>query len=131
MPGGPVTVRRKRYNTKGDLKQFALGIERRIAKSKGSDAMAQLICRLMTGDDIKVAAMMVSKWVEWRYGKVPDTPNITINNQPMLMISGYNDDRINQLKQINVISQGSEDTSTDSEAIDTIIESSDMMNTST
>ena len=47
---------------------FARRIEKAIVKS-GQGKMDNLVCRLLTGDDTKVAAMLAAKWVEWRYGK--------------------------------------------------------------
>lgn len=53
-----------------NLEAFAKRIETRIkASAAGTDSMERLICRLMTGSDAKVAAVLASKWVEWRYGK--------------------------------------------------------------
>jgi len=54
------------------LTEFAIRIEKQIAKAQIPDMenMERLICRLMTNTKIPgVAALMVGKWVEWRYGK--------------------------------------------------------------
>lgn len=62
--------------------------------------MANLVCRLMTGKDPKIAAHMASKWVEWRYGKATETVNVFGNQQPVMVMIGATDDRINALRQI-------------------------------
>ena len=55
-----------------NLEAFAKRIASRV-KSAGAntDSMERLICRLLTGDDAKVAGHLAGKWVEWRYGKSP------------------------------------------------------------
>ena len=57
-----------------NLEAFAKRIETRIREGmQGSDSMERLLCRLMTGKDIKTAAFLGSTWVEWRYGKPRET----------------------------------------------------------
>jgi hypothetical protein len=65
------------------LESFAKRIETRIkAGLKGTDSMERLLCRLMTSKDMKVAALLGSKWVEWRYGKATQ-PLSGQNGQPI------------------------------------------------
>lgn len=52
-----------------NLEAFAKRIATRVRAGGGTDSMERLICRLLTGKDVKVAAMLASKWTEWRYGK--------------------------------------------------------------
>lgn len=56
-----------------NLEQFAKRVESHIRKANASENMERLICRLLTGEDVKVAALMASKWVEWRFGKAKET----------------------------------------------------------
>lgn len=63
------------------LEQFAKRIETRIRKAGQTDSMERLICRLMTGDDVKVATILAVKWVEWRFGKAPQP--ITGGSEPL------------------------------------------------
>jgi hypothetical protein len=51
------------------LEQFAKRIETHIRKSGNVESMEKLICRLLTGDDPKVAAILATKWVTWRFGE--------------------------------------------------------------
>ncbi len=60
-------------NHTDDLQAFARRIEQVVigAKLKDCESMERLICRILTkpGKNPAVAAMMATKWVEWRYGK--------------------------------------------------------------
>lgn len=59
-----------RTNTKKRvLDDFAAQVEEKLAKAKGPDAMAAIVCRLLTSKDQRISALMVCKWIEWRYGK--------------------------------------------------------------
>ncbi len=64
------------------LEMFARRIETAILKA-GHGKMDNLICRLLTGDDPKIAAVMAAKWVEWRYGKATEkhehSGGVTVN----------------------------------------------------
>lgn len=64
-------------NEKNDnLQNFAIRIEREILKSTGEKqaGFERLICRLVTNPkNPAIAAVMASKWVEWRYGKSKET----------------------------------------------------------
>ena len=86
-------------NRTDNLQAFAKRIEARMLKGKSPVAMEQLICRLLSSKDHRIASAMASKWTEWRYGRVPETPSITINNQPIMVMSGYTNDRIKALKR--------------------------------
>lgn len=59
-----------------DLQAFAKRIETKLRKGNG-EAMENLVCRLLTGADVKVAAFLANKWVEWRYGRPKETHEIT------------------------------------------------------
>jgi|SRR6266436_28983 len=66
----------KGQNKLDDLEAFARRIERQILNSNLRDCenIERLFCRLMTNDKSPaVAAMLLSKWVEWRYGKAKET----------------------------------------------------------
>lgn len=53
-----------------NLEAFARRIITRLNKSAGNtDQMERLICRMMMGENEKVASFMANKVVEWRYGK--------------------------------------------------------------
>lgn len=63
-----------------NLEAWAKRIETRIRKGiQGTDSMERLICRLLTGEDLKVAAHLATKWVEWRYGKPTEKIDLTLN----------------------------------------------------
>lgn len=70
-----------------NLEAFAKRIETRIkASAAGTDSMERLICRLMTGSDVKVAGVLAAKWVEWRYGKATERHEVTgIGGGPMVV----------------------------------------------
>jgi len=51
------------------LEAFAERVIRTLAKSDHTETLERLICRLLTGDDVKVAAALSAKVVEWKYGK--------------------------------------------------------------
>lgn len=70
-----VLVREKR-NSADSLEAFAKRIETMLRKGGATDSIERLICRLMTGEDLKVAAALASKWVEWKYGKPKETLRI-------------------------------------------------------
>jgi hypothetical protein len=55
-------------NSADELEAFAKRIDAMIRKGKDRTSIALLICRHMTGEDAKVAAMLLTKWVSWRYG---------------------------------------------------------------
>lgn len=84
--------------TVNNLQSLAKDVERRLNAAKGPNAIANLICRLMLSKDPNVAKYMTAKWVEWRHGKVPEPTNITVNNQPIMVIAGYTNDRIKRLR---------------------------------
>lgn len=88
-----VPVRRR----KEDLQRFAKRIEQRMLTAKGPFAMEQLVCRLLTGKDQKVAAKMAECWVSWRYGKQEASGTI-INSGPTLVMVGMTNDRMKALK---------------------------------
>lgn len=69
-------VREKRNSAKS-LENFAKHIEERLRRGKDKSSMELLICRLLMGEDVKVAAMLAGKWVEWRYGKAKETHEVT------------------------------------------------------
>jgi hypothetical protein len=72
-----VPVPEKR-NSADSLENFAKRIEERLRIGKGgSFAMERLVCRLLAGQDRKVAAMMAGKWTEWRYGKATEHLHMT------------------------------------------------------
>src|SRR5271165_4432545 len=56
------------------LEDFAIQIEEMFLKGKeqGPLAIKRHVCRLLASKDIKVAAAMTAKWVEWRYGKAKE-----------------------------------------------------------
>jgi hypothetical protein len=57
-----------------NLEAFAKRIATRVKKgSEGTDSMELLICRLLTGEDVKVSAALAAKWAEWRYGKAKES----------------------------------------------------------
>jgi len=60
----------------GKLDDFAKRVEAKIKASCGH-GMENLLCRLLTGDDVKVAAALAAKWVEWRYGKPTERHEVT------------------------------------------------------
>ena len=80
---------RKTQSELTDLQAFAIRIEQRILKSqKGTAAMENLVCRLMTNEkQPQIAARLAEKWVEWRFGKAPQ-PNTHANEngQPFKLI---------------------------------------------
>jgi hypothetical protein len=52
------------------LESFVARIETRLKQSGAyTDTLEKLICRHLTGVDAKVAAALVMKCVEWKYGK--------------------------------------------------------------
>lgn len=59
------------------LEAFAKRIATRVKAGGGTDSMERLICRLLTGEDVKVAAMLASKWTEWRYGKPKESMELS------------------------------------------------------
>ena len=59
------------------LEEFAKRIEARLKQCKTSGSAERLICRLMTGEDQKVAAMLMAKWVTWRYGEPKQQHEVT------------------------------------------------------
>lgn len=69
---------RGKYNTAKDLREFAEGIEAKLRIGSKPTTMQNLVCRLLTGKDAKVAASLAGKWVEWRYGKPgqPSSPDL-------------------------------------------------------
>lgn len=69
-----VPVPEKR-NSADTLENFARRIEERIRIGRDNQpfALERLICRLLTGKDLKVAAVMASRLVEWKYGKAKET----------------------------------------------------------
>ena len=61
-----------------NLEAFAKRIETRVrVAGANTDSMERLICRILTGKDIKTATVLAIKWVEWRYGKPKETHEIT------------------------------------------------------
>ena len=56
-----------------NLESFAKRIVTRLQAGGNTDSMERLICRLLTGKDVKVAAFLANKVVEWRYGKPKET----------------------------------------------------------
>ena len=61
--------RKGKSQLKGDdLEAFANRIEGMLRQGKERTSIARLICRHMTGKDAKVAAMLIARWVSWRYG---------------------------------------------------------------
>jgi len=60
-----------------NLESFAKRLETRIKAGEADDSMERQWCRLLTAADTPpvVKAMMLTKWVEWRYGKPKDNGN--------------------------------------------------------
>ena len=58
----------EKRNSADDLENFAKRIEDMLRKGKNRTSVANLICRHLTGKDGKVAAVLLAKWVSWRYG---------------------------------------------------------------
>lgn len=56
-------------NNSENLEAFAKRVEERIKHKLGAFATERLVARLMTSRDERIAALMTSKWIEWRYGK--------------------------------------------------------------
>jgi hypothetical protein len=71
--GFSVPVPGKTNRKKKNLEDFARGIEAKLERGAGPDAIANYICRLLTSKDEKIAALMLCKWVEWRYGKARES----------------------------------------------------------
>ena len=83
------------------LEQFAKRIETRIRQSGQTDSMERLICRLLTGDDVKVSAILAAKWVEWRYGKATEHLKIEAHvEHEHFDASKLNDDQLEQARQL-------------------------------
>jgi hypothetical protein len=85
-------------NEKNDnLQAFAIRVERQILQSnpKKQESIERLVCRLMTGKkNPGVAAVLASKWVEWRYGKPTEKHEHQVNVELQIgdadrIISGY------------------------------------------
>ena len=58
------------------LESFAKRIMTKLAAGGATDSLERLICRMLTGDDVKTAAFLANKVVEWRYGKPKETLRI-------------------------------------------------------
>jgi hypothetical protein len=60
-----------------ELKLFAIRVQRAIEASDNTESLERLTCRLMTNPkNPAIAAGMIQKWVEWRYGKATDNIKI-------------------------------------------------------
>lgn len=60
-----------------NLEAFAKRIAQRLKQANTAASTERLICRLMQGEDGKVAAMLLAKWVTWRYGEPKQSSEIT------------------------------------------------------
>jgi hypothetical protein len=77
--------------TRDELKLFAIRVQRAIEASDNTESLERLTCRLMTNPkNPAIAAGMIQKWVEWRYGKATD--NIKI--EQTIQMSVQDADRI-------------------------------------
>lgn len=72
-----------------DLESFAKHIEQMLKKGKNRTTIANLICRHLTGEDPKVSAVLLAKWVEWRYGKPTETHKHTGPDGGPVQIAWY------------------------------------------
>jgi len=52
-----------------NLEAFAKRVITKLRVGGATDSLERLLCRLMTGKDLKVASGVAVKVVEWRYGK--------------------------------------------------------------
>jgi hypothetical protein len=68
----PKVFRHSALNGKKSLEDFARGIEDKLCKSGDRDAIANRFCRVLMSNNERVAALMLCKWVEWRYGKAKE-----------------------------------------------------------
>ena len=66
---------KERTSRKADnLEAFAKRIETRVKAGGDTDSIERLFCRLVTNKKTpQVAAGLITKWVEWRYGKAKET----------------------------------------------------------
>lgn len=55
-------------NSADALELFAKRIEEMLRKGKDRTTIERRICRLIMEADDKVAAVLLAKWVSWRYG---------------------------------------------------------------
>lgn len=71
MAAEAVVLLPEKRNSADSLENFAKNIEERfrLGKDQGPLALERQVCRLLSSKDIKVAAAMTAKWVEWRYGR--------------------------------------------------------------
>jgi hypothetical protein len=100
MSGVPVPEKR---NSANSLENFARNIEEMFRKGKdqGPFALQRQVCRLMASKDLKVAAAMTAKWVEWRFGKATENVKLsgTLTHEHM-DLSGLSDEQLRQVEQI-------------------------------
>jgi hypothetical protein len=61
--------RHKTINSKERLEDFAHRIEERLRQAGAQQSLVDQACRLIMHKDPRVSALMLCKWVEWRYGK--------------------------------------------------------------
>jgi hypothetical protein len=64
-------------NSADELEAFAKRIEAMLRKGQDRTSIARLICRHITGEDSKVAAVLLAKWVSWRYGDPKQRHEVT------------------------------------------------------
>lgn len=55
-----------------EAKAFVAGVERRLAKGGITDALENLACRFVTGEDTKVAFGVWAKLMEYKFGKATE-----------------------------------------------------------
>lgn len=90
---GEVLVREKPFrhksiNSKERLEDFAHRIEERLRKAGAQQSLVDQACRLIMHKDPRVSALMLCKWVEWRYGKAHEhVEHSGPNGTPIQIIS--------------------------------------------
>jgi len=76
---GPRNKMSKRRNSADALEQFAMRVEDRLRKHDRSSTLENLVCRVVTSfkEHPQLAARMLEKLVEWRYGKAKESVDVT------------------------------------------------------
>ena len=74
---GPGNKMSKRRNSADALEQFAMRVEERLRKHDRTMNIELLVCRTLTNfGEPQIAARMLEKLVEWRYGKAKESFDI-------------------------------------------------------
>jgi hypothetical protein len=69
-----------------DLERFAQRIDAMLRKGKDRTTIERLICRHLTGKDGKVAALLLAKWVSWRFGDPKQRHELTGADGGLLVV---------------------------------------------